>query len=250
MQLVFRTALLETRPFKVGWRDYTDNFVIYKACPVCEQRRSKRACPALGRTICAVCCGTKRQTEIDCPPDCSYLSSARAHPAAVVQRRKERDYAFVLPLVQDLTEKQYRLLLALQAVMLEHAATALPSPVDADVRDAASALASTLETAGKGIIYEHQTASVPAQRIAEELRGLLGNIERDHPAPSLQRDAVAALRRIERAATSARTAFQEDGDRAYLALLGRMMSDLAARTTPGPEDGGQVDKTSGLIIPP
>ena len=108
----------------------------------------------MGRTICAVCCGTKRQTEIDCPLDCSYLSSARAHPAAVVQRRRERDYAFVLPLVRELSEKQYRLLLAFQAVILKHAASAVPSPIDADVGDAAGTLASTLETARKGIIYE------------------------------------------------------------------------------------------------
>jgi hypothetical protein len=117
-----------------------------------------------------------------------------------VQRRRERDFAFVLPVIQDLSEKQYRLLLAFQAVILKHTAAALPSPIDTDVRDAAGTLASTLETARKGIIYEHQTASVLAQRIAGELRALLAEIEREAPAPALERDAATALRRIEHGA--------------------------------------------------
>lgn len=222
--------------------------MIFKACPLCEQRRPKRECPALGRTICAVCCGTKRQTEIDCPLDCSYLSSARAHPAAAVQRRRERDYAFVLPLVQDLSEQQYRLLLAFQAVILKHAASAVPSPMDADVRDAAGTLASTLETARKGIIYEHQTASVPAQRVAGELRALLAEIERDTPAPALDRDALAALRRIEHGAREAAAAFPEQGDRAYLGLLGRMMSDVSSQATLSAAEAASA-RAGGLIIP-
>lgn len=223
--------------------------MIFKTCPVCEQRRPKRECPALGRTICAVCCGTKRQVEINCPPDCSYLSSARAHPAAAVQRRRERDYAFVLPLVQDLSEKQYRLLLAFQAVILKHADAAIPSPIDTDVRDAAGTLASTLETAQKGIIYEHQTASVPARRIAGELRALLAEIEREHPAPALERDAARALRQIEQAATGASAAFAEDGPRAYLRLLGRMMSDVASQPASSSSSGDERGPSSGLIIP-
>ena len=222
--------------------------MIFKPCPLCEQRRAKRECPALGRTICAVCCGTKRQTEIDCPLDCSYLSSARAHPAAVVQRRRERDYAFVLPLVQELSEKQYRLLLAFQAVILKHAASAVPSPIDTDVCDAAGTLASTLETARKGIIYEHQAASVPAQRLAGELRALLTEIEREAPAPALDRDALAALRRIERGAREAAGAFAEEGDRAYLGVLGRMMGDVSAQATPSAGEEASA-RPGGLIIP-
>ena len=42
-------------------------------CPLCGERKAKRACPALNRHICAVCCGTKRLVEINCPADCVYL---------------------------------------------------------------------------------------------------------------------------------------------------------------------------------
>lgn len=204
----------------------------------------------MGHTICTVCCGTKRQTEIACPPDCAYLSSARAHPAAATQRRRERDLRFLLPLLQDLTEPQYRLLLAFQAVILKHASSALPAPHDADVGDAAGTLASTIETARKGIIYEHQTASVPAQRIAAELRGLLDEIEREAPAPGRERDASEALRRIERGARDAPAAFPEDGPTAYLGLLGRMMSDVASRTAGKPGAAADEPRRQGLIVAP
>jgi hypothetical protein len=198
-----------------------------------------------------VCCATKRQVEINCPLDCPYLSSARTHPAAAVQRRRERDFRFLLPLIQDLGDTQYRLLLAFQATILKHARSALPSPNDQDVRDAAGTLASTLETARKGIIYEHQTASLPAQRIAGELRSLMGHIEREGPVKGLERDAATVLRRIEHGAREAAAAFAEDGDHAYLALLGRMMADVAAGAArDSPADGpGEPQRPSGLIIP-
>ena len=225
--------------------------MVFKRCPLCRQRSPKRECPALGQTICAVCCATKRQVEISCPPDCPYLSSARAHPAAAVQRRRERDVRFVLPLVQDLADQQYRLLLAFQATILKHARAALPSPNDADVRDAAGTLASTLETARKGIIYEHQTASVPAQRIAGELRAFIAQLERDGPLKGLERDAATVLRRIEQGAREAGAAFAEDGDRAYLGLLGRMMADATAGGgAQDPSAGGAEElRPGGLIIP-
>lgn len=42
-------------------------------CRYCQQRKGKRSCPALGGTICTMCCGQHRLKEIDCPLDCTYL---------------------------------------------------------------------------------------------------------------------------------------------------------------------------------
>ena len=81
--------------------------------------------PRSARQICTVCCATKRQVEIKCPADCVYLTSARAHPPAVVQRRQERDLGFLLPLVSDLTETQYRLVVLFQSVTVKHAEQAV-----------------------------------------------------------------------------------------------------------------------------
>src|SRR5438128_10959049 len=48
-------------------------------CASCSHRQGKRYCPAVGGRICAVCCGTKREIEIDCPSSCSYLKASRTY---------------------------------------------------------------------------------------------------------------------------------------------------------------------------
>ena len=100
-----------------------------RTCPLCERRRARRACPALGHQICAVCCGTKRVTEITCPPDCGYLASAKTHPPAALQRQQERDAQFVLPVIRGLSERQYQLFFLVQGTLYQLAQTG-ELPVD------------------------------------------------------------------------------------------------------------------------
>jgi len=140
-------------------------------CPLCGARRARRACPAVGRDICPVCCGTKRLVEIPCPDSCGYLRAAQAHPPAVQARQRERDAQFIMPMVHQLTEQAYGLLLLLQQVVRRHRDRAIPSINDEDVAQATAALAATLETSARGIIYDHQPASLPAQRLLDDLRG-------------------------------------------------------------------------------
>lgn len=204
-------------------------------CPLCGTRKPKRFCPALDRQICAVCCGTKRLTEINCPSTCGYLSSARAHPPAIVQRRQERDLRFLLPILSGLSEQQYRLLVFFQGITLEHAASALPSLLDGDVAEAASTVAATLETAGKGIIYQHQATSAPAQRLAGTMEEALRRLTAGAGArqQALERDAAVALRQLSRAATEASRALAGDEAPVYLKLLGRIMANAESRDSPG-----------------
>jgi len=207
-------------------------------CPVCRERKPKRACPALGQTICTVCCATKRLIEIKCPADCIYLTSARSHPSAVVQRRQERDLGFLLPLVSDLTETQYRLVVLLQSIIVKHAEGAIPPVHDGDIAEAAATLAATLETAGKGIIYEHQAVSVPAQRLSTELRRAVTELLDRNPSQQsrVERDTAAALRRIERGAREAERALAGDETPVYLKLLNRTFvptpESVGGETTP------------------
>jgi hypothetical protein len=168
-------------------------------CPVCHQRKAKRACPALGRQICAVCCGTKRLVEINCPTDCGYLSTARSHPPAIVQRQHEVDRAMLLPLLQGLSERQAQLFLMLAAVASRHRPDGLQKLVDDDIAQAAGALAATLETAAKGIVYEHHPASFVAGRLMSELKAVVDEVVKS-AGSALERDAAIALRRIEHAA--------------------------------------------------
>jgi hypothetical protein len=209
----------------------------YQKCPVCRDRKPKRSCPALQQTICTVCCATKRQIEIDCPADCVYLSSAKAHPPAVVQRRQERDLGFLLPLVSDLTETQYRLVVLFQSVVVKHAERAVPPVLDVDVAEGAAAAAATLETSRKGIIYQHQAVSVPAQRLTDEVARVVAELIAQNTSQQsrVERDSAVALRKIEAGARAAATSLAGDEPPVYLKLLGRVFA-TAGSTSPR-EDG-------------
>ena len=215
----------------------------YQKCPVCRDRRPKRSCPALQQTICTVCCATKRLVEINCPPDCVYLSAAKAHPPAVVQRRQERDVSFLLPLVSDLTETQYRLVVLFQSVTVKHAEHAVPALLDADIAEGAAAAASTLETARKGIIYEHQAVSVPAQRLTDEYGRAVAELIKQNATQQgrVERDAAAALRKIEAGARTAEKALAGDEAPVYLKVLTRVFAGTPAASEP---------PRSGLISAP
>jgi hypothetical protein len=214
--------------------------------PLCHDRKPKRSCPALDKTICAVCCATKREVEIACPPDCPYLSSARAHPPAIVQRRQMRDLSFVVPLVTDLTEAQHHLLVLFQSLVVKHSESAVPPILDQDVAEGAAAAAATLETARKGIIYEHRAVSIPAQRLTSELGRAIAELSRQSGSQArLERDAAIALRRLEKGARTAADSLVGDEPPVYLKLLGRLLKEGTTR----PSDEGEPT-ASGLILPP
>ncbi len=193
-----------------------------------------------------MCCGTKRLTEISCPPDCPFLASSRAHPPASVRRQHQRDAASVTPMLEGLDERQQQLCwLVLQPVL------AFNDPflalTDADVAEAAAALAATYETAGKGLIYEHRAGSLVGQRLGAEIKRVLGEAGIDS-SRALERDAVLVLRRIEAAARAAGR--QNPGDPASLLGAIRRVSQEAAREAraagrPSAPAGG----APGLIVP-
>jgi hypothetical protein len=143
-----------------------------------------------------VCCGTKRRVEIACPDTCGWLRSAEAHPAAVVQRQRERDAVAALQLVEGLGRDEYQMLLLLMDGLRRHRSTAIPPLRDLDVADAAAALAATEETAARGIIYEQHPTSLPAQRLRQQWHELLAELAAHAPSGS-RPPAYAILRRVE-----------------------------------------------------
>ncbi len=190
-------------------------------CPLCRTRKARRVCPALKQTICTVCCATKRLTEIACPSDCAYLASAREHPPAVVRRQQERDVAVLLPTIQGLTERQHQLFFLFQALVSRHRPQGVSRLIDDDVAEAAGAVASTLETAARGVIYEHATQSLPAHRLANEMKALLADMQQQG-ATVYDREAAMVLRAIEQGAREVRKA-AEGGEVAYLTLMSRLL---------------------------
>lgn len=210
-------------------------------CPSCGRRKARRECPALGRTICPVCCGTKRLVEIRCPSDCGYLAAAREHPAAVVRRQRERDAARLLPTIQHLTEQQYQLFFLLQTAIARYKPDGFTRLVDSDVAEAAAAFASTLETAARGVIYEHVPQARTAQSLATAMKTLLAQIE-EQGGKVHDREAAAVFRAIEQGARTVGT--PHEGDTAYLEMMARVLLGMSTGDTR--QDAGP---TNSLILP-
>ena len=211
-------------------------------CPSCGQRKAKRDCPALRQKICSTCCGTKRLVEIKCVSSCTYLASAREHPAAVVRRKQEEDVARLLPTIRHLTERQYQLFFLMQTAIARHRPDGFARLHDSDVADAAAALASTLETASRGVIYEHRPQSAAAQSLVAALQTLTKQI-REQGATVYDGETAIVLRAIEQ---GARTLDPSGGSAtAYLDLVGRLLQ------VTGTEPAGAAEATpaSPLILP-
>jgi hypothetical protein len=216
-------------------------------CTACGQRGARRACPALKATICSVCCGTKRQSEIRCPSDCQYLATARAHPAAIVRRQQEDDLRAFLPTVRDLSEQQTECMSHVLAFLRDYRGDALLRTTDADVEAAAAALAATHETAARGLIYEQRPSSLPAQRLAADLKLLVSQIGGDRGS-SLDGNLAAVFRAVERGAREARKTLA-GGDTAYLALLRRLIV-AAEPQRDGAPGTDLVHQTGSVLIRP
>jgi hypothetical protein len=217
-------------------------------CPLCGQRKARRACPALGQLICAVCCGTKRLTEIACPADCGYLATARSHPPAAAVRQQHVIAIRVSHFIRDLNDQQSRLFLTLNAFLAAHQGDGLQSLIDEDVEEAMDALAATYETAARGVIYEHQPASRPAERLVRDMKPLMTEARHGFKS-SFESSAAVVLRRIAESVRELRQA-ESHNRRAYLDLARTFV-----RLTDEATESGAVDDQSAardvprLIVP-
>jgi hypothetical protein len=158
-----------------------------------------------------------------------------------VQRQHERDVKALAPFLTDVTERRYALLLWLHAGTAPYRASAIPAVQDADLAEAAECLAATLETAAKGIIYEHPAPTIPGQRLVDEFRRAIAHVEGDRPG-RLANDAAAALRLMARLARG--LSKSDPSPTALVGLLDRLVgrhsqADASAHPdqTP-PNDGG------------
>jgi hypothetical protein len=211
-------------------------------CPLCGERRARRGCPALGHQICAVCCGTKRLTQIACPSDCAWLASAREHPPAVAVRRQRRDVGFLLQLIRDFNERQSQLFLLISTFLVGYEPPELQPVIDDDIAEAMAALGAPYETSLRGVIYEHRPASLPADRLVAALKPMLAEAGKGGGTP-FERDAAAVLRRVEQAVREVRGADPENR-RAFLDLLGRLVRKSEDETAKPPEPD-----TPRVIVP-
>jgi hypothetical protein len=216
-------------------------------CPLCGTRRARRGCPAVGTEICAVCCGTKRLVEIQCPADCSWLASAREHPPAVAVRQQQRDVGLLVQFLRDFSRRQSQLFLLVATFLVRYEPPELQALFDEDVAEAAGAMAATYETESRGVIYEHRPASIPGERLATALKPVLAAAGKG-AGSAFDRDAAVVLRRVQEAVRDAHAA-DPGNRRAFLAVLGRVISKAGDAETPAPGADGEAPETSRLIVP-
>lgn len=205
------------------------------SCPLCGQRKARRMCPARGEEICAVCCGTKRVVEINCPTSCSYLESAQRHPAAAVKRQQEHDITTLTTALGRVSERQLQLFFLIQSFISRFrpatAAGVGESLIDADVAEAAGALAATYETASRGVLYEHQANAIGAEALRRELKAFLAEVGKGGGS-RFERECAEVLRGIERGARHEAPGIGS-GSVDYLTLVARVLQERppAARAT-------------------
>ena len=145
--------------------------------------------------------------------------------------------------MRDLSQRQSQLFLVVSTFLARYEPADLQSIVDDDVTEAAAALASTFETASRGVIYEHRPASLPAERLLSTLKPLLVEAGQ-HGGAAFERDAAFVLRRVAEAVGDARVA-EPDNRRAFLELLGRVIRKTDGET--GTDKHGP--EPSRLIVP-
>ena len=121
-------------------------------CPLCSEGPGKRYCPAKGSQICAVCCGTKREVEIDCPASCPHLIAGRAYEA----EKQGPDSEAARGVEKYSNEFVYKYSPILDAISRSVVEERLNSPwlVDNDVIEVYKSLAATMKTLSSGIYYE------------------------------------------------------------------------------------------------
>ena len=149
-----------------------------------------------------------------------------------------------MPAIRHLTERQHQLFFLFHTLVARFKPEGFARVVDADVAEAASAVASTLETAARGVIYEHVPQSLVAQRLSSEMKTMLTQM-REQGATVYDSEVAVALRAIEQGARDART--RAPGDEvAYLELMARLLQVNRAAASGG---AGNAKPASSLILP-
>ena len=203
-------------------------------CPLCQRRPAKRFCPAKREEICAVCCATKRLAEIACPEDCRYLESAQRHPAAVIRKQIDQDVTLLMATIGRLSEQQLQLFFLMQSMVLSYKPEGFAKLSDSDLALAAGALATSLEAAGKGLIFAEATASVPAEGLRRALMPIIEEVT-SRASSRADREVAAVLRGMERGAKH-EGGLIPDGDTSYLDLVGRVFQQRPQTPAPPAKD--------------
>jgi len=141
-------------------------------CPLCDQRKAKRSCPAKNAHICAKCCGEKRVLEIDCPESCEYLQLGR--------QRESEEHAKILHLMSPQDFQRYQRVLGAHRDAFAHIEFAIGRErvlssdlTDGNVAEAIDILLATYQTEDNGILYEKTSENLRVEPVRRELRAVI-----------------------------------------------------------------------------
>jgi len=140
---------------------------------------------------------------------------------------------------RQLSERQLQLFFLLGSVIVRYQPEGLVTLVDADVAEAAAAMAGTLEAATNGLIAELSGPSPVSEGLRRQFDGMLAELGKGGGA-RYATDAAEVLRGIERGASHAATGVGS-GPTDYLALLRRVL--------PPPPAGQDAPASSAIILP-
>ena len=151
-------------------------------CPLCSDRPGKRYCPAKAEQICAVCCGTKREVEIDCPSSCPHLIAGRSYEA----EKRIPDAELVQKVEKYSNDFVYRYAPILDEISRSVVQERIESPwlVDNDVIEVYKSLSTTMKTLSSGIYYETLPAGAVRISLFRRLKAQLDELMQ----PSAQAD--------------------------------------------------------------
>jgi len=153
-------------------------------CPLCSERPGKRYCPAKDVQICAVCCGTKREVEIDCPAPCPYLRSSRLYEMEKERRIPDPELeARVRRFDESFVERNHQAMDAVCIAVAEERPNA-PWLVDSDVIEVYKALSATMKTLSSGIYYESLPDGTVRIALFHRLKALLDQLMQPDPDAS------------------------------------------------------------------
>ena len=147
-------------------------------CAICQTRKPRRPCPAVGSDICTTCCALGREETIHCPRDCSYLREAHVHENLQIRPEPASIPNIDIEITEEFLARN-EILMAFVAVALLDAVEPIPEATDWDVREALEALIKTLRTATEsGIWYEAKPDNQYAASIAGVIRSKIDEIRR------------------------------------------------------------------------
>ena len=184
-------------------------------CLSCSERKGKRSCPALEGMICSQCCGSKREVEIQCPPDCSYLAHSKQFLTEKHDSRQLADF-----------ERQMKSIIGNEGMymdILQNIEFAIVEPYregrNITDRDVQTALEYLMEV-GKAQL---NLPSNPQSELPFKIQSIVDSIEdvleMRKSIVGQKEDIMRHLKCIYRVLYSVRTHYSPDDERSYLNFI-------------------------------